>query len=73
MVPDLAGWKEERYPDDEPHNWITVSPDWVCETLSHATRMLDRMKKIPIYAQKVRAVPFAEIEISLSDLRREAR
>jgi len=104
LVPDLAGWREERYPDEEPHNWISVPPDWVCEILSPGTRRRDRMKKMPIYAQyevphlwlidpidktlevfrlkegewvvaglhegdaKVRAVPFIEIEISLSNL-----
>lgn len=104
MVADLAGWKEERYPDEEPHNWISVPPDWVCEMLSPNTRRLDRMKKMPVYAKyevpflwladpdemtlevyrlsegawvvaglhegeiKVRAVPFAEHEINLSDL-----
>lgn len=109
MVPDLAGWKEERYPDEEPYNWISVPPDWVCEMLSPATRRLDRMEKMPIYAQyevsylwladpvektlevfrlkegewvvtrlftddaRVRAEPFTEIEINLSDLWREAR
>jgi len=104
MVPDLAGWKEERYPYEEPHNWISVAPDWVCEVLSPDTRRLDRMRKMPIYAQyevpylwlidpidttlevfrlkegewvisglcegdaRIRAVPFIEIEINLSDL-----
>ncbi len=83
------------------------SPDWVCEILSPGTRRLDRMEKMPIYADyqvshlwlvdpidktlevfrlkdeewvvaglfvddaKVRALPFTEIEISLSDLWRE--
>jgi Uma2 family endonuclease len=51
MVPDLAGWKEERYPDEEPHNWISVVPDWICEVLSSGTRRRDRMEKMPIYAQ----------------------
>ncbi|MDY0040442.1 MAG: Uma2 family endonuclease [Desulforhabdus sp.] len=104
LVPDLAGWREDRYPDEEPHNWISVAPDWICEILSPGTRRRDRMEKMPIYAQfgvsflwlidpidktlevfrlkegewtvaglhageaKVRAVPFIEIEISLSDL-----
>ncbi len=109
IVPDLAGWKEERYPDEEPHNWISVAPDWICEVLSPGTRRRDRMEKMPIYAQyavphlwlvdpvdetlevfrlkegewvvaglfaenaKVRAEPFTEIEINLSDLWRVAR
>ncbi|MDR3566812.1 MAG: Uma2 family endonuclease [Syntrophobacteraceae bacterium] len=51
IVPDLAGWREERYPDEGPDNWISVPPDWVCEMLSPGTRRLDRMKKMPIYAQ----------------------
>jgi Uma2 family endonuclease len=51
IVPDLAGWKKERFPDEEPHNWISVPPDWICETLSPGTRRLDRMIKMPIYAQ----------------------
>ena len=104
MVPDLAGWREERYLDEEPHNWISVPPDWTCEMLSPSTRRLDRMEKMPIYAQygvhylwltdpeektlevyrlkegewvvtklfkdevRVRAEPFTEIEIDLSDL-----
>lgn len=51
MVPDLAGWRGERYPDEESHNWISVVPDWVCEVLSPTTRRLDRMVKMPIYAQ----------------------
>jgi Uma2 family endonuclease len=107
MVPDLAGWRQERYPVDEPHNWISVPPDWVCEMLSPGTRRLDRMKKMPVYAKyevpylwladpeemtlevfrlkegewivaglheegiKVRAIPFLEIEIDLSDLWRQ--
>lgn len=51
IVPDLAGWKEERYLDEEPHNWISVVPDWVCEILSPESRKRDRIEKMPIYAQ----------------------
>ena len=51
MVPDLAGWKVERYPKNEPHNWISVVPDWVCEILSPDSRKRDRIKKMPVYAQ----------------------
>lgn len=104
LVPDLAGWREERYPEEEPHNWISVPPDWVCEILSPSTARLDKVKKMPVYAQhgvpylwlvepiaktldvfelqngrwvllgsyveddKVRAVPFAEVEIDLAGL-----
>ncbi|NLJ27076.1 MAG: Uma2 family endonuclease [Deltaproteobacteria bacterium] len=109
LVPDLAGWKEERFPDEEPHNWISVVPDWICEVLSPSTLKRDKMEKMPIYARrgvpyfwlidpvaetldvfrlehgnwmvaglyvedaKVRAEPFTEIEINLSDLWRGER
>ncbi len=104
LVPDLAGWKMERYPGDEPHNWISVVPDWVCEVISPNTLKRDRMLKMSIYAQNgvpyswlidptmktldvfrleggewvvaglyaedaaVRAEPFSEITINLSDI-----
>lgn len=50
LVPDLAGWKAERYPEEEPHNWISVSPDWVCEIMSPGTETHDRDEKMSIYA-----------------------
>ncbi|MGO9313315.1 MAG: Uma2 family endonuclease [Syntrophobacteraceae bacterium] len=51
LVADLAGWKEERYPDEESHNWISVAPDWICEVLSPNTLKIDKMEKMPIYAR----------------------
>jgi Uma2 family endonuclease len=51
LVPDLAGWKEERYPDEEDTNWISVAPDWVCEVLSPSTAQVDKIRKMPVYAQ----------------------
>jgi Uma2 family endonuclease len=51
IVPDLAGWKEERYPEEEPCNPITVAPDWVCEVLSPNTAGHDRVKKMAKYAK----------------------
>ncbi len=104
LVPDLAGWQKERFPFEEPHNWISVVPDWVCEVLSPGTLRKDKITKMPIYARhgisfcwlidpisktldvfrlldgnwmvaglyveddKVRAKPFEEIEIDLSEL-----
>jgi Uma2 family endonuclease len=50
MVPDLAGWKQERFPEEEPCNSITVAPDWVCEVLSPKTAGHDRVKKMSKYA-----------------------
>jgi len=51
LVPDLAGWKRERFPKFEDHNWISVTPDWVCEILSPNSVRTDRIKKMRIYAQ----------------------
>ncbi len=51
LVPDLAGWKKERFPVTEETNWISVSPDWVCEVLSAGTLRIDKVKKMPLYGQ----------------------
>ncbi|GLI33526.1 Uma2 family endonuclease [Desulforhabdus amnigena] len=51
LVPDLAGWKKERFPYSEETNWISVPPDWVCEVLSPGTVRTDRTRKMPIYAR----------------------
>ncbi|MGA2400163.1 MAG: Uma2 family endonuclease [Syntrophobacteraceae bacterium] len=51
IVPDLAGWRKERFPVSEEHNWISAAPDWVCEIPSPSTLRLDKMKKMPIYAR----------------------
>jgi Uma2 family endonuclease len=42
---DLAGWKRERLPmllDDE---YVSVTPDWVCEILSPSNRSNDLVRK----------------------------
>ncbi len=51
LVPDLAGWKMERFPVEEETNSITVAPDWVCEILSPGTVRTDKIQKMPIYAR----------------------
>ena len=51
LVPDLAGWRKERFPGLPKDNWISVAPDWVCEILSPSTARLDKVRKMPIYAQ----------------------
>jgi Uma2 family endonuclease len=53
LVPDLAAWREERYPGevDDDDAFFTDPPDWVCEILSQTTARVDRMKKVPIYAR----------------------
>jgi Uma2 family endonuclease len=51
VVPDLAGWKRERFPFQEKVNWISVAPDWVCEILSLSTFRNGKVKKMPLYAR----------------------
>lgn len=51
FVSDLAGWKSDRFPEEEPHNWISVVPDWVCEVLSPGAASVDKVRKMPIYAR----------------------
>lgn len=49
-VPDLVGYRKERYerPERGPY---TVVPDWVCEVLSPSTQKMDRTEKLPLYAR----------------------
>jgi Uma2 family endonuclease len=51
LVPDLAGWRRERMPEVPDVAWFELAPDWVCEVLSPSTARLDRIEKLPIYAQ----------------------
>jgi Uma2 family endonuclease len=54
LVPDLAGWRQERAPGlferDEP--FFDLAPDWVCEVLSPPTAGLDRGRKLSLYHQE---------------------
>ena len=51
LVPDFSGWQRERIPTLPETAWFELAPDWVCEILSPATARLDRVRKMPIYAQ----------------------
>jgi Uma2 family endonuclease len=58
VVPDLAGWRRERFAAPEGGSvGIKVSPDWVCEILSPSTARIDRARKLPIYARE--SIPHA--------------
>jgi Uma2 family endonuclease len=50
LVPDLAGWRRERMAV-VPEGHFSLPPDWICEVLSKSTERIDRMEKLPIYAQ----------------------
>jgi Uma2 family endonuclease len=49
LVPDLAGWRKERFPKKLEANWIETPPDWVCEVLSPSTALRDRTVKKAVY------------------------
>lgn len=51
LVPELAGWEKDKLSKPPEENFISVSPDWICEVLSYRTMRIDRIKKMPIYAK----------------------
>ena len=51
VVPDISGWKIDRYPSHEQTSYTIVPPDWLCEVLSPSTGSLDRLHKLKIYAE----------------------
>lgn len=51
LVPDLAGWRQERMPVFPRTAAFTLAPDWACEVLSPSTATLDRKVKPPVYAR----------------------
>jgi len=52
MVPDLAGWRRECMPRIPDVAYFELVPDWVCEVVSPRTGILDRRRKMPIYARE---------------------
>ena len=51
LVPDIAGWRRENMPVYPDSAYFDVAPNWVCEVLSPSTARIDRMKKLPLYAE----------------------
>jgi Uma2 family endonuclease len=49
LVPDIAGWRQERMPRVPRVPWFDLAPDWVCEVASPATERLDRGPKLERY------------------------
>lgn len=50
VMPDLAGWRKARLPRPPADNQFSSVPDWVCEVLSPASAVLDRTRKLSVYA-----------------------
>jgi hypothetical protein len=51
-VPDIAGWRRARLPQIPNEAFFSIAPDWICEVLSPGTAILDRARKMPLYAQQ---------------------
>jgi Uma2 family endonuclease len=51
VVPDMAGWRNERAEQVDDGAFYTTAPDWVCEILSRSTEARDRSDKLEIYAR----------------------
>ncbi len=52
VVPDIAGWRNTRMPQQPTGAHTKLAPDWLCETLSPSTAKLDRVEKLPVYARE---------------------
>jgi Uma2 family endonuclease len=50
MVPNLAGWRVERLPSLPETAYFTLAPDWIGEVPSKSMELVNRAKKLPIYA-----------------------
>lgn len=50
VVPDIAGWRRERFTETEEGPWFEIAPDWICEIQSPSTRAFDLGPKRRIYA-----------------------
>jgi Uma2 family endonuclease len=51
LVPDVVGWRRSRMPEMPHAAAFELAPDWACEVLSRSTAKIDRVDKVPIYAQ----------------------
>jgi Uma2 family endonuclease len=52
LVPDLSGWRAERFTEPLDSTHFCVVPDWVCEVLSPSTAGYDRGIKRRVYLDR---------------------
>jgi Uma2 family endonuclease len=52
VVPDIAGWRRERMPAIPSEPFFPTAPDWICETLSPPTAIVDWTRKLDIYRKE---------------------
>ena len=50
LVPDVTGWRRQRMHRGAAARFVDVAPDWVCEILTPSTAVVDRTRKLGIYA-----------------------
>ena len=50
LVPDITGWRRQRL-QRAPGAVVDVAPDWVCEILTPSTAIIDRTRKLGLYAR----------------------
>src|SRR6202008_1295229 len=50
LVPDLAGWRRQRMPKKADRKLFDLAPDWACEVLSPGSAVIDRTRKVRLYA-----------------------
>ena len=51
VVPDIAGWRQERLTPFPETPFISTPPDWLCEVLSPSTQAIDRTDKLAVTAE----------------------
>jgi len=52
LVPDLAGWRQERMPKVSNVAAFALAPNWVCEVVSPSSVRHDRIRKMRVYARE---------------------
>jgi Uma2 family endonuclease len=52
IVPNLAAWRRERMSVLPQVAAFTLAPDWVCEVISPSTAIVDRARKLHVYARE---------------------
>ena len=52
LVPDVAGWRKTRMPHRPETAYFPLAPDWICEILSPSTEVIDRARKLAVYARE---------------------
>lgn len=51
IVPDMSGWRRVRLPQLPETAAFGAAPDWACEVVSPRSTLVDRVRKMRIYAR----------------------